>query len=214
MKNKALYESSHLLLQYRISSPTLDDIITIVAQYGYEIIDYDPSSRSTQELMASLLLNHQILSQNAFLYTNHNVKLLFVRDNLDAEDKRVAITHELGHIVCKHADTSIQEEYEANEFVHYFLNPPAYIRICNGLYKHKIIIAVILLVVTCTFFCINAMINNRYSTYYVTQNGTKYHTRNCVIIHDKNGLRRLTKDEAQSEIYEPCSVCLKNHQDN
>lgn len=120
MKNKALYESSHLLLQYRISSPTLDDIIMIVAQYGYEIIDYDPSSRSTQELIASLSLNHQILSQNAFLYTNHNVKLLFVRDNLDAEDKRVAITHELGHIVCKHADTSIQEEYEANEFVHYF----------------------------------------------------------------------------------------------
>ena len=97
MKNKARQMAHHILLKYGLSAPTLDDIVSIISQQGFDIIDYDPSSASVQELTQTLSLNSQILAQNAFLYTNHDVKLLFIRDSLDAEETRIASAHELGH---------------------------------------------------------------------------------------------------------------------
>lgn len=210
MKNKARYIAYRLLLKYGFSTPTLDDIVGVISQHGFEIIDYDPASLSVQELTETLSLNDQILGQNAFLYTNHDVKLLFIRDTLDAEEKRIASAHELGHIVCGHTGSTVQEEYEANEFVHYFLQPAWFLRFYNTVRKRKMVSAGIILLFICVCLAINAAISSRYSDYYITQNGRKYHLRNCTIIHDKTGLRRLTKDEVSSEIYEPCRVCLED----
>lgn len=211
MRNKPLKAANRLLIQYHLTSPSLDDIVTIILDHGFEIIDYDPSSQSIQQLTQTLSLSTQILDQNAFLYINHNVKLLFIRDSLDAEEKRIAAAHELGHIACAHSGSTIREEYEANEFVHYFLRPHAYIRLLNTIRKRKLVSAGILVLIVCLYLGLNAIISNRYSDFYVSQNGTKYHLRNCAIIHDKNGLRRLTKDEVSSEIYEPCHVCLSDY---
>ena len=208
MKNKARRLAYHLLVRYGLSVPSLDDIVRIISQEGFDIIDYDPSSSAVQELTQTLSLNSHILAQNAFLYTNHDVKLLFIRDSLDAEEKRIASAHELGHIVCGHTGSTVQEEYEANEFVHYFLRPSVCIRVYNTVRKRKLVTAGILLLLSCLCIGINAAISSRYSDYYISQNGKKYHLRNCTIIHDKTGLRRLTNDEVSLGIYEPCHVCL------
>ena len=80
--------------------------VFLVGENGYEIIDFEPGSPSAEKLFQELSLNEAVCSQDAFLYTNRNVKLLFLKDSLDADEKKFAAAHELGHIVCGHSQTS------------------------------------------------------------------------------------------------------------
>ena len=152
--------ANELLIRYKLKRPTLEDIVFLVGENGYEIIDFEPGSPSAESLFRELSLNEAVCSQDAFLYTNHNVKLLFLKDSLDADEKRYAAAHELGHIVCGHSQTrpSVKEEYEANEFVHYFLNPSARLRARNMTARHKwrtafIILTIALVVAVGIFAC-------------------------------------------------------------
>ena len=47
-----------------------------------------------------------------------------------------------------------------------------------------------------------------YGHYYITENGSKYHEEDCLIIKDKSNTRRLTEEDFASGEYEPCQVCL------
>lgn len=203
-----------LLSKYRIFIPTLEEIVFIVGEQGYELVDFDPKSNSTRELIANLGMDEGILRQGAFLYTNKDVKLLFVLDSLEAEEKRYAIAHELGHIICGHANTdaSLSEEYEANEFVHYFLNPDVREKGKVFFLRHKrssiAICVVLFMLIAGGIWGWNTLIDMKYSDYYVTSSGMKYHLRDCSLIKDKSNLRRLTEEELLSQIYEPCGSCL------
>lgn len=42
---------------------------------------------------------------------------------------------------------------------------------------------------------------------YVTEHGSKYHAPGCQHIQDSENLRKLTRDSAIEEGYEPCKVC-------
>ncbi|MCK4594007.1 hypothetical protein KAU45_05855 [bacterium] len=42
---------------------------------------------------------------------------------------------------------------------------------------------------------------------YVTEHGDRYHTPFCRHVRGKENLRKLTRDEAALEDYEPCKVC-------
>ena len=194
----------------------MEDIVFLVGENDYEIIDFDPNSSSAETLFHELSLDGAVCAQDAFLYTNHNVKLLFLKDSLDAEEKKFAAAHELGHIVCGHGQTkpSVKEEYEANEFVHYFLNPSPGIRLRNTLARHKwCTVAIFLAVIIMTasgIIAYNAAIDQKYSQYYATTLGKKYHVRNCSQINGKTNVRRLSKEELTSGEYEPCGTCLSN----
>ena len=208
--------ANELLTRYKLKRPTLEDVVFLVGENGYEIIDFEPGSPSAESLFRELSLNEAVCSQDAFLYTNRDVKLLFLKDTLDADEKRVAAAHELGHIVCGHSQSrpSVKEEYEANEFVHYFLNPPARLRVRNMTARHKwrtaAIILAIAIVVTGGIIAYNSVINQKYTQYYVTSSGTKYHLRNCSQINGKTNVRRLLKEELESGGYEPCGTCLQD----
>lgn len=205
-----------LLIRCRLKQPTLEDIVFLVGENGYEIIDFEPGSPSAEKLFQELMLDEAVCAQDAFLYTNRNVKLLFLKDSLDADEKRLAAAHELGHIVCGHSKTkpSVKEEYEANEFVHYFLNPSPEIKLRNMLARHKWRTAAVFLtlaiMVTVGLVAYNAMIDQKYSGYYATKLGKKYHLRNCTQINDKMNVHRLTKEELASGEYAPCGTCLRN----
>ncbi len=206
--------ANELLTRFKLKKPTLEDIIYLVGDNGYEIIDFDPGSPSAENLFQELGLNDAVCAQDAFLYTNRDVKLLFLKDSLDANEKRYAAAHELGHIVCGHTQTnpSVKEEYEANEFVHYFLNPSAGIRLRNMTARHKrrtvVVLLAIAIVVTGGIFAYGAVIDQKYSPYYATSFGHRYHLRNCTQINGKTNVRRLTKEEFGSGNYEPCGTCL------
>ena len=206
--------ANELLTRYKLKRPTLEDIVYLVGENGYEIIDFEPGSPSAENLFRELALTEAIYSQDAFLYTNRDVKLLFLKDTLDAEEKRVAAAHELGHIVCGHTQTrpSAKEEYEANEFVHFFLNPAARLRFRNLTARHKwrtgIIILAIAIIVVGGVFAYNSVIEQKYTQYYVTTSGKKYHLRNCTQITGKTNIRRLSREDLAAGNYEPCDTCL------
>jgi Zn-dependent peptidase ImmA (M78 family) len=208
--------ANELLIRCKLKQPTLEDIVFLVGENGYEIIDFDPGSSSAETLFQELSLDGAVCAQDAFLYTNHNVKLFFLKDSLDAEEKKFAAAHELGHILCGHGQTkpSVKEEYEANEFVHYFLNPPPGIRLRNTLARHKWRTAAVFLaaaiMIAGGFIAYHAVTNQKYSQYYVTSSGKKYHLRRCTQINGKTNVHRLTKEELESGNYEPCGICLND----
>ena len=196
--------------KYRFDIPTLDNLVFLVGQQGYELVDFDPESDSFIELCHELGSDKAI--STAFVCTGEDARMLFVRSSLSAEEQRIVLAHELGHIVCQHQanHTSVEEEYEADEFAHYLLNPSPWLRLQNQLVRRKWAVLAVIAALSVLAWGANALYHSRYSNYYVSENGTKYHLRECLIIHDRVGLRRLTWDEAGSEIYEPCNVCLKN----
>ncbi len=206
--------ANELLTRYKLKRPTLEDIVFLVGEKGYEIIDFEPGSPSAENLFQELSITEVVYSQDAFLYTNRDVKLLFLKDTLDAEEKRVAAAHELGHIVCGHTQTkpSVKEEYEANEFVHYFLNPKAGLRFRNVTARHKwrtaVVVLAIVVFVAGGILAYNSVIDQRYTQYYVTSSGKKYHQRKCSQISGKANIHRLSREELASGIYEPCETCL------
>lgn len=109
---------------------------------------------------------------------------------------------------------SVKEEYEANEFVHYFLNPSPRIQLRNMLMRHKwrtvAVFLAIAIVVAVGIIAYNTAIDQKYSPYYATSLGKKYHLRNCTQINGKTNVRRLTKEQLASGEYEPCGTCLSN----
>jgi len=212
--NRARHEAESLLRQYRLSRPSLDEIVAIVSNLGYELVDFDPKGEEVRELIETLGLDEAVLRQSAFLYTNGSVRLLFLQDSMDEEEKRFAAAHELGHIVCGHADTdpSVQDEYEANEFVHFFLNPSLLFRCRMKLLAHgkaaAAILAALILLAAASVILLKRSAENGMTDYYVTAAGHKYHLRDCSLIRDKGSVLRLSEKAFESGAYEPCQVCL------
>ena len=135
------------------------------------------------------------------------------------DEKLYALAHELGHIFCNHFSTnsqsvsSVKEEREANEFAHYLLESSLNVKVNVLMYKHKkllIIVALILLVVIAVFSIWKYAIDEKpYSQgYYRTTAGEKYHEKDCIIIKDKNNVKRVTEKDMRTKKYEPCQVCL------
>lgn len=200
--------------QYRLTRPKLDDIVAIITERGYEIIDFEPESEALTLLTGELALTPDILSQNAFVYQRGGVRLVFIKISLTSEEKLYVLAHELGHIVLGHTtngSSSIAEEYEANEFVHYLLNPSLMLQGRVGVRNHTrasialLIIAVLLVVgVVVANYWID---KTKYAgEYYVTPYGTKYHRRECSVIRDRTNLKKLTVEEFDD--YDPCKLCL------
>ena len=206
--------ANDLLTCHKLKQPTLEDLVFLVGVNGYEILDFEPGSQSAAELFRELSLDEAIYAQDAFLYTNRNMRFLFVKDSLDAEEKKVALAHELGHIVCGHRQSisSAVEEYEANEFVHYFLNPSRGLLFRNLITRHKkrsvAILLAIIFFLAAGIITYHSVIDQKYTQYLVSQSGTKYHLKDCFHIKGKN-TRRLSREELKAGKYEPCKECLK-----
>ena len=196
--------------KYRLSHPTLDNMIFLIEQQNYELVDFDPSSESFHELCHEI--GYEYSGSPAFVYTSKNARMVFLKSTLSVEEQRIVLAHELGHILCEHqsSSASAMEEYEAQEFAYHLLHPPVFITLRNQLLNRKYLVAAAVVMIAMLAVGGHYLYHSRYSNYYVSENGTKYHMRNCLIIHDRVGLRRLTWDEVNSEIYEPCGVCLKN----
>lgn len=206
-----------LLRRYRISKPSLDNLCAVVSEQGYEIIDFDPKDKSIAVLSEELALTPEILNQNAFAYQNKGVRLLFVRDNLTAEEKLYVIAHELGHIILGHLQSgshaSVLEEYEADEFMHYLLHPRLWTSFLVTVLRHKLIAGLIVGIAMAAALVggISGYISVQgiYSgDLYITPNGRKYHRANCSVIKNSAHSRRMTVEEYESGDYEPCKLCV------
>jgi len=166
-------------------------------------------------LRERLKLTDSILSQEAFVYQNGDVKLLFVQDRLNGTEKLYAIAHELGHIVLGHTDLkqSVIEEHEANEFSHYILHPQLGLRVQTVVLRHKRLIGVAIISLLVILLALGVFLRiesrGQYTDgFYITPSGTKYHRAACSIIKGRTNARKMTQEEYKSGNYEPCAFCV------
>lgn len=207
--------------QYKIQTVDLISIRTVIEAYGYTIIEFDAfqNDGDVSTVIERLDLTDYIVSHKGFTYADAECRLVFVNKELDDLEKILILSHELGHITCNHLThapvlgTSVIEEDEANQFLHYLLRPglPERIAINSTLYKKQIVLICCLLVIisgTIIGILYTQKQKSYYGDYYITSSGEKYHEAGCIFIKDKENVRRLTIEEFESGKYEPCQVCL------
>ena len=215
------YKAKNLLLEYGISKVTLENLIYIIEDQGFEIIEYSQRdcSDSVWTVLNTLNLTAYAESGKAFAYKCGKSKLLFVCEEMTADEKLYALAHEEGHIIFGHLcngacdGNAVEEEYVANEFAHYLLHPPLLLKFATTVKRNKkkaLWVALIALALAVIIPITVSVIQGRsyYGEYYVTESGTKYHEKECMTIKDRSNVRRLTEKDYYSGDYEPCHVCL------
>ena len=226
---KAVKEKAYSVLRrHKLTTPSLDDLMHLADELGYTVLDY---SKSSEESSAGVLIQKLGLSSfaqngNSFVYKNNDIKLIFLRETMTANEKLYSLAHELGHIYrghmkngacCKDAD--MEEEHEANEFAHYLLHPGFKGTLLAVVSRHRIASIIILIALLCGIISLPVtkhvqLTRSYYGEYYVTETGHKYHTGDCSMIKDKTNIHRLTIEEYESGKYEPCHLCLPEESDN
>lgn len=215
------YKAKNLLLEYGISKVTLENLIYIIEDQGFEIIEYSQRDRSDSiwTVLNTLNLTAYAESGKAFAYKCGKSKLLFVCEEMTADEKLYALAHEEGHIIFGHLcngacdGNAVEEEYVTNEFAHYLLHPPLLLKFATTVKSNKkkaLWVALIALSLAVIIPLTVNIIQSRsyYGEYYVTESGTKYHEKDCMTIKDRSNVRRLTEKDYYSGDYEPCHVCL------
>lgn len=214
-----------LMRHYRMNHMTLDNAHYIATELGYEIIDYDPKrlTKPLRLLIEELKLPSYVLQQNAFTVHNNSTSLIFVSETLSPEEKRLALIHEIGHVMLGHLEypvtiPSVVAEHEANEFVHYVLNPPPALTASIFVMRHArtaLIIGIVIAGLSILGWIVNYEKTEQslYGEYYVTESGSKYHLQNCSVIRNKQKIKRLTVEEYESGKFTPCKVCITEQEE-
>lgn len=208
-----------LFSQYKLSKINLDNLIYIIEDQGFEIIEFESGDGLlTNSLIQDLKLTSYAQAGKAFAYQQGSAKFVFICEDMSAKEKLYALAHEVGHIFCLHLrdgnmEYSVHEEYEANEFAHHLLHPNITANIKRWVVERKksiIIGASITLVLIVFVFIIAGIVksNSYYGDYYITETGEKYHREDCIFIKDKKNVKRLTDKDYYSGEYDPCQICL------
>lgn len=200
---------------------SLEQMTRILRDQGFTIIGFNHiyNDEDVFAIITELKLSNMTDKSKCFTYVDRNYRLVFLHEDLTKEEKLLVLAHEEGHIFCDHFSHSpiigknVAEEYEANEFAHYVLNPSILLRIASLIMGHVRITTVILIMLV--LFIVGSVgithiikEKSYYGEYYVTISGNKYHEKDCIFIKNKNNVRRMTIDEFKSGMYEACRVCL------
>ena len=221
MKKTPEATACQLLIHYGISRPTIDNLLYILSDLGYDLIDFDPDHLSESFLLLQEELNipDEILTQSGFSLSRGDIHLVFVRDNLSIAEKRYVLAHELGHIVLDHLQPGMRptvlQEYDANVFAHALIASSIKVRISSYIKNHKLklicLAGALVVFITGVFLLVNNIRErNFYGEYYVTSGGNKYHLINCQVIQNRTNVHRMTIDEYNNGKYEPCGICIKD----
>ena len=219
MPKRAAYSA---LQRYRLTKPSLDDLITIATDSGYSVLDYSQSANESniETIICELSLESFARNGMSFVYKNNDIKLIFLCETMNTQEKQYALAHELGHILCGHLKdgycsnkANLEEEFEANEFAHYLLHPERHRKAVITIRKHKVISIIIFAIIFFGIISIPVVKHIRisqsfYGEYYVTENGEKYHIKNCPVLKGKDNIHRLTIEEFESGRYGPCHICF------
>ncbi|MCD8158007.1 MAG: ImmA/IrrE family metallo-endopeptidase [Clostridiales bacterium] len=200
---------------YKLSEKQIENIIETM---GFTIVEYSPvfNNGDVNLLVEELGLKAEVARSNGFTYVSGRYRLVFINENLSEEEKRIVLIHEMGHIYCEHfshtniVGLDVKDEYEANEFAHYVMQPSLSEKINRRLFGRKkfLAAAAVLIVLICIIGVSAVKEESYYGEYYVTESGHKYHEAECIHIENKTNVHRLTKEEFESGEYEPCKVCL------
>lgn len=119
---KTTEQAKSFIKKYGVSSISYNEMEEIINQLGFKIRKYDSMSGSSMQLLDKLKLRDYALTKNCFAYSCGNLKLVFIKDFISANNGAALLLHEIGHIVMGHisdtglVDENIQYEEDANEF--------------------------------------------------------------------------------------------------
>lgn len=133
----ARYSAVITLLENKINKLpiTINLIEDLLKAKGWSILKYDVNNGKQIELLKQYNIFAIAKRTKAFTYKRKTEKIIFIRSGLSANEKRMLLAHELGHIVLGHmADNNVLgykpgglidegQEDEANEFALEFLAP-------------------------------------------------------------------------------------------
>lgn len=196
---------------------TSEKVISALQSQGYTIVRYNAVSncKDVTELADLLGVADYIRSSKGFTYADSNNRIVFLNEDLSEEESVYVLLHEQGHILFRHFSegsvmgTDVMQEHEANEFVHYVLEPTVGMKL--AVRRKPIILSLSVIIVTVIVIALIGVVNQQktyYGEYYITETGHKYHQADCIFVKDKTNVRRLTEEEFQSGDYEACEICL------
>ena len=155
MKETIKNSARNFCREYKVKKLDTHKLKSIIRSQGYRIIRFGKvyNDENTEALIKCLELNEYIASSNAFTYTDEEYRFVFLENNLSEKEELILLAHEEGHIYNKHfgeyvvAGKNIIQEYEANEFCHYVLNPGFFNSVTNRILAHKAISACLVSVI-------------------------------------------------------------------
>lgn len=119
---------------------TIETLEAIINSKGFKIINYDVSCKQHADILESIGVLQLADRTKAFTYSGRNAKCVFVKIGVSANEKRLLLAHELGHIVlCHLSDNAVVgykpgglidevQEDEANAFALEFLAPVCFLK--------------------------------------------------------------------------------------
>lgn len=197
------------------------DLCGVLESQGYTVIRFNHifNDGNVAALIDALKLTDNVVRAKGFTYSDSNYRIVFIHEDLSEKEKTMVLAHELGHIYLGHMSSvpiigrDVIEEYEANEFAHYLLNADCMQKLRFYYYSHRrmiYLLAVAILLIAIIAIAV-AVVNNRsqfYGDYYITESGNKYHIEGCAYVNGKTNTHRLTTEEFESGMYEPCKMCI------
>lgn len=221
MRNEIKTKVFKLIKSEGLSEINYQSLVNVAKKQGYTIINFTRgiNDKNVETLISEFQLKDLVKTSNGFILSFGDYRLIFINSDLSQNEKTIVLAHEIGHIVCKHIHKDqnigfdVQEEFEANEFAHYLLNPSVSQKAKTWIFTHKkavisVIVVFVLALAACSIALAVKQNNNYYGEYYVTATGNKYHEKDCVFVKNKDNIHRLTKEEFESGGYEPCKTCL------
>lgn len=221
--NKAKKAAVRFRKKYGLYRITYDSLKKAAKELGYSVILFGGSAadEDVDELIDALGVSKFAEGSKGFTYADKNYRLIFIHSGLSENERCVVLSHELGHVVCKHLGHSpvigndVAEEKEANDFSFYLLNPGFFQKVVIAFHEHKkraiiISVAAVLVLFITAGLSYSAYESQFYGKYYVTSTGYKYHLKSCKYIKNKRNIKRFTKKQKELGSYSPCEVCLPN----
>jgi len=173
---------------------------------GYHVIFFNTPAGDNE--IKRYNLEEKAAGSKAFTYIGSG-KIIFIDNNLSADDKTYLLYHEAGHILIGHteyerlsAKNKIKIDIESDAFAYAIMNPIKRNKLTICLAISSILFCMLSVFLFINMNHISAGTN---SEVYVTATGTKYHTKECFHVRGKD-TAKIEKHEAD-KIYMSCSVC-------
>ena len=208
-------EARTFLSQFHHKPFTVSDLEKALQAQGFSLVTYSRVSngREVTTLLTSLHLFDYAARQSAFTYQDPHLRIVFMQENLSQQEQMILLSHELGHILCRHMEqtrisgpgSGVLQEQEANEFASILLR---YNRRCRprrtALWIGGGLAAAAALVVL--VLCLLPAGSGQ--RVYLTESGRCYHKQDCQYVIGKDNTTSVTVQQAKAAGYDACSWCF------
>ena len=207
-------EARAFLSEFHHRPFSVSDLEKALQAQGFSLVEYSRLSngRDVTTLLTSLQLFDYAAKQSAFTYQDPNLRIVFLQENLSQQEKMILLSHELGHILCRHLEhtsvtgpgAGVLEEQEVNDFSARLLRynkscRPRRIAMWAGLGT------VVLALVGFLLFGTPSRVN---PTVYLTESGRCYHKEDCKFVAGKSNITSISRRQAEDAGYDACTWCF------